>query len=682
MKRLIKLYLKLSALILIFLSVHFSAQTLVDTLKQRLSTQKGKERIGTLIALSQQNVYFDSKQSREYALEALSLANQNNDEINKAEAYYYLGFSEYRLGNYQVALQYLNNASETWKNLKNDNSLATARNLIAIVYYYIGRYEISTKLYSQNLVYYKSKNNMIYYSKMLTNIANVYLKKENFEKALENLLLAERFARKYSANDSYYLGNLLCNIGEAYFGKKKHELALKNYYEALEYLNRIKLTDGIANVQQDIGLAYLELKNYSESINYFNLALKNYSEINYTKGVMDVKDNIIKYFKEVKKPDIALKEAESLEEIATSAKDTLMLAKSYNHFADIYEAKGNCVLASKFFRKYLNLKTSIEKEENKQNFLGLQVLTDAEEKDMENINLRQENELQKERLKTSWLIFFTVIGGLIVFAVFSLMLYKKEKNIRKYAALLEKKNEEINIQNNKLEEVILAKDKFFSILAHNLKNPFWALLGLNKMLDEDYSELSDSEKREIIIRMGSSIENVYKLFEDLLSWAKTQQSAIKPVKENLNAAELIYTSVKPYELRAKEKNVNILVNTDENISFYADRFMLETIIGNFVDNAIKFSKENSNVEVAAYNEDNNFVISIKDFGIGIPDEKIEKLFMLGENISSQGTQNEKGSGLGLIICKEFLKLNNGEIFVESKVNEGTKFSIKLPLEKF
>lgn len=680
MKRIKKDYFRLSAVVIILLSGQLFAQTIADTLKQRLSSQKGKERIGTLIRLSQQFIYFDSKQSEKYSLEALSLAQQFNDEGNKAEGYYYLGFSRYRLGNYQEALNDLYKATEVWKNLKNYNSLAAAKTLTAIINYYIGRYEISTKLYSQNLVYYKSKNNMIYYSKMLTNLATVYSKKGNYDKALDNLLQAETIAKKYAAGDAYFIGNLLCNIGEAYSGKKQYDLALKNYFEALEYLKKINLTDGIANTQRDIGLAYLETKDFSQSINYLNLAIKNYIQINYDNGVMEVKESIIKYYKAVNQLDRALEETRSLESMSATAKDTVMLANSFNHYADIYETKNNHALASKYFRKYFLMKNSIEKEEAKQNFIGLQVLTDAEEKDMENITLRQENELQKERLKTSMLIFFSVIGGLILFSVFLFILYQKEKNIRKYAALLEKKNEEINVQNNKLEEVILAKDKFFSILAHNLKNPFWALLGLNNILEEDYNELSDSEKREIITRMGSSIENVYRLFEDLLSWAKTQQSAIKPVKEKLDADVLINNSIKPYELRAKEKNVGIIVNVDHNLSFNGDRFMLETIVGNLVDNAIKFSRLNSTVEVTASGNTREVDVSIKDYGAGIPEDKIVKLFKIGENISSEGTLNEKGTGLGLIICNEFVKLNSGEMLVESKLNEGTKFTIKLPAE--
>ena len=678
-----KYTLKLAVFIINILSVQLSAQTEVDSLKQLLTTQKGGERIVTLITLSQRNLYVDANQSKSYAEEALSLARQSGDEYRIAEAYYFLGFSKYRLGNYTDAINNLYEAESGYEKLKNYNSLALTKNLIAIINYDYGRYEISTKLYSQNLVYYKSMNMMKDYSKMLTNLAIVYTKKGDYDKALENMLAADSITKQYASSDefsAYFIGNLKCNIGEAYFGKKEYNLALSNYLVSLEYLKKIKLVDGIANTQMDIGSVYLEMKDFTQSLNYFNLALNNYKEIKYTKGVMDVKENLVRYYKTVNQPDKAMEELHSLESMCIDSKDTIMLAKCYNHYADIYEFKKDYAASSRYYKKYFNLKSIIEEEENKQNMIGLQVLTDAEEKDMENNTLKQENELQKERLERNRVIYYSVIGGLVLLSAFLLILYREQKNIKKYAALLEKKNEEINAQNIKLEEVIKAKDKFFSILAHNLKNPFWAILGLNSILEESYNELPDEEKKKIINHMGIAFKNVYKLFEDLLSWAKTQQSAIKPVKERLNAVELINDSIKAYEIRAKEKNVNLVINADDNISFFADKFMLETIVGNIFDNAIKFSKVNGNVIVTAFRDEKGTGISIEDNGVGMPEDKIEKLFKIDENISSEGTLHEKGTGLGLIICKEFINLNGGEVVVESVLNEGSKFTLKLPAD--
>lgn len=667
-------------LLVIVLPALLSGQPGVDSLKKILPSLKGEERLNTLISLSQQNIFADSKQSKNYAEEALTLARQLGSEDKIAQSYYFLGFSKYRSGNHTQALNDLYKSTAGYNNLKDYNSMAMAKNLIAIIYYYIGRYEIAVKIYSQNLVYYKSKNMLKDYSKMLTNLATVFIKKGDYDKALENLLAAETAFKQYAPDDNYLMGNLKCNIGEAYFGKKEYELALKNYFESVEYLNKINLTDGVANTQMDIGITYLEMKKYTHALEYFNYALKNYTGIKYTKGIMDAKENIVNYYKTIKQYGNALEEIRGLEAMSAAAEDTIMLAKCYNHYADIYETENNYSASSKYFRKYLTLKNNIEKETGRQNMIGFQVFADAEEKEMENLTLRQENEIQKEKIERNRILYYAVIGGLILLSAFLFILYKEEKTARKYAVMLEKKNEEINIQNIKLEEVIQAKDKFFSILAHNLKNPFWAILGLNSILEESYDELPDDEKKNIITHMGSSFKNVYKLFEDLLSWAKTQQSAIKPNKEILDAAVLVNNSIKPYEARANEKNVNISVNAESGISISADKFMLETIVGNFVDNAIKFSKVSSDVMVSVTRGEKNVSISIEDNGIGMPADKVEKLFKIDEVVTSEGTMREKGTGLGLIICKEFVKLNGGEIIVESVEGKGTKFTINLPVE--
>jgi len=666
--------------VLVLLSLQCFAQSGVDSLKQVLTTQSGAARIPTLLVLSQQNLYFDSEQAKKYAEEALALAISAKDDLSKPDAYYYLGFSIYRLGNYTLALDYLDKSVKGHYQNKNFVTMAIAKNLMAIINYYIGRYEISTKLYSQNLVYYKSKNMMKDYSKMLINLATVYLQKGDYDKALDNLFKAESYIKQNAPNDAYLVGNIACNIGEAYSGKKDYDTALKYYMTAQENLKKIGLTDGVANTQIDIGSAYLEMKEYAKALDYYNQARNNYKQIKYAKGIMDASENIIRFLKNTGQPDKALSELHGLEAMGIEAKDTLILAKCYNHYAEVYELKNNYVETAKYYKKYRTLQNIIDEQAKKQNIIGLQVLTDAEEKEMENTTLKQENELQKEKMKSGLLVLFSVTGGLLLFVIFLLILYRKEKNIRKYASLLEKKNEEINRQNVRLEEAVLAQNKFFSILAHNLKNPFWAILGLNKMLDENYNDLPDAEKKEMITQIGSSVENVYKLFENLLSWGKTQQAAIKACREHLNLKEVINNSIKIYEIRAMEKNVAISVEADENISVFADKFMLETVLGNIIDNAIKFSEVESEVKVTAAANEKEVSISIKDSGIGMSKAKIDKLFKIDEDVSSEGTLKEKGTGLGLIICKEFIKLNNGEVSVESIPKEGTKFTIRIPNE--
>ena len=253
-----------------------------------------------------------------------------------------------------------------------------------------------------------------------------------------------------------------------------------------------------------------------------------------------------------------------------------------------------------------------------------------------------------------------------------IVLFKKEKKIRLI-------NEQIQEQNRRLEEHIVSKDKFFSILGHNLKNPFWAVLGQNKLLEDEYDELTESERKELIKRIGSSANNVYKLFEDLLRWARTQQNAIEVEKERLSLKTLLESSIRPYTSMAENKKIRIEVSVREETEIEGDRFMLETVIGNLVDNAIKFSLQDEMILVSGYSTGENVVIRVEDYGVGMPPEKLEKLFRIDEDISSAGTLNEKGTGLGLIICKEFAEKHGGTIKVESREGKGTAFVVYIPV---
>lgn len=393
--------------------------------------------------------------------------------------------------------------------------------------------------------------------------------------------------------------------------------------------------------------------------------------IKYAPGIRNTKERFVRLYTDTKQLDKALETLNELELLSNTGKDSTMICKCYKMYAEIYSSAGKYDLAYTYLKKHIDLRSLIESKENKQRLMELQTVFSIDQKEFENKTLKKENELQKEKLDSQRIIVTIVLCALLLLAVLMIALFRKEKTLKK-------KNEEINSQNKKLEEIILIKDKFFSILAHNLKNPFWSILGQNSLLEQSYNEFTDDERKELISRVGTLATNVYKLFEDLLSWAKTQQGAIEVAKQNLLLTEVINSAVKPYLTQAMNKQVELEINTDPEMNINADRFMMETIVGNLVDNAIKFSNRESKIVIGAESRNGDLEISIMDFGTGMDKEKVDKLFRIDENISSAGTMNEKGSGLGLIICKEFVAKHDGSIKVQSKEGEGTTFTIVLP----
>lgn len=165
----------------------------------------------------------------------------------------------------------------------------------------------------------------------------------------------------------------------------------------------------------------------------------------------------------------------------------------------------------------------------------------------------------------------------------------------------------------------------------------------------------------------------------MLLWANTQTNKIEIVKENLNLKELIIDATGAYLPGAEAKNISFEISVGDNLILYADRIAIKTVIGNLFNNAIKFTPQGGNIKITAEQTDNNIKISITDNGVGIPPEILSKLFIFEESISTLGTENEKGTGLGLIICNELIEKHNGSIWIESELGHGTSFYFNLPI---
>ncbi|MDB4335144.1 PAS domain-containing sensor histidine kinase, partial [bacterium] len=247
-----------------------------------------------------------------------------------------------------------------------------------------------------------------------------------------------------------------------------------------------------------------------------------------------------------------------------------------------------------------------------------------------------------------------------------------ENELKEAKVLLEKQNAELKGLNT-------TKDKFFSIIAHDLRSPFSALLGMGEVLKENAKDKDWSDAEEIINVMHESATNVYELLENLLQWSIIQTDQIKFRPERVCLKNIIDSVLNLTESKAVEKNIHIRTFVDENICMNGDANMMSTVIRNLISNAIKFTPENGKIEVDCRKDDKNIKISVSDTGVGIREDMMDKLFNVDEKHSTVGTQNEKGTGLGLILCNEFVNIHKGSIKVESELNKGSKFIVTIPL---
>lgn len=239
-------------------------------------------------------------------------------------------------------------------------------------------------------------------------------------------------------------------------------------------------------------------------------------------------------------------------------------------------------------------------------------------------------------------------------------------------------NAQLKESEQKLIYINEQKDKFFSIIAHDLKSPFTTIIGLTEILSEDFDYYSEEEKKDYLISIKNAGNNTYKLLENLLEWAQSQTGAIPFNPQKLEIKDVVNEIRDVLKMNAQKKQIELLVNISSDIFVFADKNMLHTILRNLITNAIKFSYSGSSIEINCINTTKDTIISVKDQGVGIKEEDISKMFQIGYKLKNFGTMNEKGTGLGLLLCKEFVEKHGGKIWVESTIGEGSEFSCSFP----
>jgi signal transduction histidine kinase len=267
-------------------------------------------------------------------------------------------------------------------------------------------------------------------------------------------------------------------------------------------------------------------------------------------------------------------------------------------------------------------------------------------------------------------------------------LQNQHNEIEQAFLALSDKNLEIEIQKQLLQELNATKDKFFSILAHDLINPFNSLLGLSNLMIDKVKTNNPQEMKLYVELMNETIKQTLSLLQNLLEWSRTQTGRIKFIPKTLVLKQIVIDNIELHKLKASEKYIELLNSIEGNILVTADSNMLDTILRNLISNAIKFTPNYGKIVISANEYQDNtenkqsvsdFVcISVKDNGIGISDENLKKIFRIEENFTTYGTNNEKGTGLGLILCKEFIEMNGGKLWVESEEGKGTTFFFSLP----
>jgi signal transduction histidine kinase len=314
-------------------------------------------------------------------------------------------------------------------------------------------------------------------------------------------------------------------------------------------------------------------------------------------------------------------------------------------------------------------------KEKIQELTNLQIKYNLEQNYQENVLLRKNNKIQQLTIKQQNIFQNILIISALSVLILLVVISKSRISYKRLSSKLKKSEK-------KLLEINANKDKFFSIISHDLKSPFGSILGISEMLVSDYDELSSDEIKEMIIILRNSSINVYELLEGLLEWAQTQTGRMKYEFENINLFDKSKKAISILRANAENKNIVITNKIKEGTYVFADKKAISTIIRNLVANAIKFTHPGGNITLSSEKLDDKIVVSVSDTGVGLSEKDINKLIKIEEHHTTVGTNNETGTGVGLILCKELVEKHGGKIWVESELGKGSKFMLTLPIKEF
>ena len=255
---------------------------------------------------------------------------------------------------------------------------------------------------------------------------------------------------------------------------------------------------------------------------------------------------------------------------------------------------------------------------------------------------------------------------------------KNEAKLKLLVEELGRLNSQLKDSEEELKSINASKDKFFSIIAHDLRSPFSSLLSFSEFLSEDINELSKDEIKLFADKINEAAKNVFSLLENLLQWSRIQTGKIPMRPTSFNIFYKINQVVSLLSNNAENKKIKVVNQVSPMAVVFADEDMIFSVIQNLLSNAIKFTRQNGNILFHSINKGNEFEISVADNGVGIEDEDLNKLFRIDTHHTTYGTDDEKGTGLGLILCKEMIERNRGKLTVTSKLGEGTTFTFTIP----
>lgn len=616
------LKLVISYIFILFIISHNLFGNELDSLLQKLPlSDTPKEKVDLLLEISRLERNLDPNHSIEYNQEAIDLSEEIEDKTYLIISYNTLGI--------------------TYKKLDSlDKSLSNLLKALSIA---------------------KSSNNKKWRINMLNTIGTLYMKFDQNEKALSYYEKSYNLAKSYK--DTNGIANAVNNIGAIYWKYNKLDSSLKYIQESMEISLKRKDTSSLMSSYNNLAILQTELENYDGALKNYNLAMRIAEKTGNKWDIANIINNRNVLNVQAGKLDNVEKDAQRSLTLAKSIESKLLESDSYQILSDYYLTIGNYKKSLEKYKKYSKLNSEILNKETSDKLAEIQKNYEINKKDMDIKELGYKNKVQY------YLIVFLGIV-LLLSVIFIYVYYRKDKENKRIS-------KELMNMNLDLTKLSKNRDKYFTLVSHDLKAPLYNISNHSSLLALYYNSMDEKEKSETLIQMKKSSQSALVLIDNILLWSKTQFGTLENKPELLDMKELIKECIEVLSPIADEKEITIL-NEAENISLHIDYSLISASIRNLISNAIKFSNVGSQIVIRINKAPNTFDICVQDQGIGIEPHRVEEIND-GGTASTLGTNNEKGSGLGLRITKELISLVGGSLTAESQLGKGSNFTISLPL---
>lgn len=618
-----------------------------------------------------------------YYEQAISQAKEFGSLKKEVTAIYSLAKFYNEIHQYENAIINFRLAEEAYTTLFDFDGLGYSQNYIGYCYTSLYAEEKALESFLKSIKSFQQTGNIDGIGMNYIDIGNLYYGQENYD-----------FAKKYfndalaiynELNDKLGVETCYINLGNATADGGDCKAGLEFYEKAMEIALELDDTYGVAVNYNNIGDCYITLKDYNKAEDYFLKAKELAKELEDHELDAIIWLNLADVKSKTKNYKLAIQYANLSIDLVNKYGLTEYLTDNLDIITQCYEELGDDKNALIYHRLFKVQRDSIIKTDKEKKVQLFQALNNLEKNEFTIKELSAQNEIAEIKYENEKKVTFFLIIGLLLFAIMILFMIvqqtakKKAYNLLKFKShQINKMNDEIEKQRDHLKTLNDTKDQFFSIIAHDLKNPFNSINGFTELMIENNQLYDDQKRLKFLKIIKDSTGKVSGLLDNLLIWANNQSGNLEFRPEPLILDVLVADSLSILEAQAMNKDIKLDTNIEKEVEIYADKNMLDTVLRNIVSNAIKFTEKGGEIKIQGKQANEVTTILVRDNGVGISKADLDVLFDMNKKKSSQGTQNEQGSGLGLILCKEFIERHGGELTMESELGVGSTVSFTIP----